>query len=191
MGIVRCRLHPQEVTFNTNWTCSWGLDTPTLCVILSGGSESCCVARKCQCLGSLHLSVVPNYLHYFNWTTECRHQIIGKKQLYLLHNEVGLCKQYMPDVWSRIEAKRSILESFQTSWYRICLSNSSCQTGCVLYSEYSHPCWDDTVKLLAHWFVAALQVKRSSIADYVILCTCVVECVVQCVWTHLSCCKLC
>ena len=113
MGIVRCRLHPQEVTFNTNWTCSWGLDTPTLCVILSSGSESCCVARKCQCLGSLHLSVVPNYLHYFNWTTECRHQIIGKKQLYLLHNEVGLCKQYMPDVWSRIEAKRSILEVFK------------------------------------------------------------------------------
>ena len=190
MGIVRCRLHPQEVTFNTNWTCSWGLDTPTLCVILSGGSESCRVAHKCQCLGSLHLSVVPDYLHYFNWTTECRHQIIGKKHLYLLH-KVGLCKPYMLDVWSRIEAKRSILKGFQTPWYLVWLSNSSCQTDCVLYSEYSHPCWDDTVKLLAHWFVVdALQVKRSSIADYVILCTCAVELEFS-VWTHLSCCKLC
>ena len=75
-----------------------------------------------------------------------------------------------------IKAKRSILKGFQTPWYLVWLSNSSCQTDCVLYSEYSHPCWDDTVKLLAHWFVVdALQVKRSSIADYVILGTCAVE----------------
>lgn len=94
MGIVRSRLHPQEVTFNTNRTCSRSLDTPTLCVILSGGSEGCCVAHKCQCLASLHLHVIPDYLHNFNWTTECRCEIIGKKHLYLLCNKVGLCKKY-------------------------------------------------------------------------------------------------